>query len=49
MRASTGGRVVFMDGIDAIGMSRSQRGGGSMAMGGGIFGAMGGTGGLNDY
>jgi hypothetical protein len=29
-------------------MSRSQRGGGTMAMGGGIFGAMGGTGGLNE-
>src|SRR5947209_17527439 len=43
-----GGCVVFMDEIDAIGMSRSQRGGGTMAMGGGIFGAMGGTGGLNE-
>lgn len=43
-----GACVVFMDEIDAIGMSRSQRGGGSMAMGGGIFGAMGGTGGLNE-
>src|SRR5436853_1326519 len=43
-----GGCVVFMDEIDAIGMSRSQRGGGQMAMGGGIFGAMGGTGGLNE-
>ena len=42
-----GGCVVFMDEIDAIGMSRSSRGGGTMAMGGGIFGGMGGTGGLN--
>src|SRR5438128_10941107 len=36
-----------MDEIDAIGMSRSRSGGGTMAMGGGMFGAMGGTGGLN--
>src|SRR5438874_9386174 len=43
-----GGCVVFMDEFDAIGMSRSQRGGGQMAMGGGIFGAMGGTGGVNE-
>ncbi|HLH61395.1 MAG TPA: AAA family ATPase [Ktedonobacteraceae bacterium] len=43
-----GACVVFMDEIDAIGMSRSQRGGGTMAMGGGIFGFMGGTGGLNE-
>lgn len=43
-----GGCVVFLDEIDAIGMSRSARGGGTMAMGGGIFGAMGGTGGLNE-
>src|SRR6266550_7322267 len=43
-----GACVVFMDEIDAIGMSLSQRGGGTMAMGGGIFGAMGGTGGLNE-
>jgi len=42
-----GGCVIFMDEIDAIGMSRSARGGGTMAMGGGIFGGMGGTGGLN--
>jgi cell division protease FtsH len=42
-----GGCVVFMDEIDAIGMSRTSRGGGTMAMGGGIFGGMGGTGGLN--
>src|SRR5437870_4389033 len=43
-----GACVVFMDEIDAIGMSRSRQGGGTMAMGGGIFGAMGGTGGLNE-
>jgi len=43
-----GGCVVFMDEIDAIGMSRTARGGGTMAMGGGIFGGMGGTGGLNE-
>ncbi len=43
-----GGCVVFMDEFDAIGMSRGARGGGTMAMGGGIFGAMGGTGGLNE-
>ncbi|HEX3641579.1 MAG TPA: AAA family ATPase, partial [Ktedonobacteraceae bacterium] len=33
-----GGCVVFMDEIDAIGMSRTSRGGGTMGMGGGIFG-----------
>lgn len=43
-----GACVVFMDEFDAIGMSRSQSGGGTMAMGGGMFGAMGGTGGLNE-
>jgi cell division protease FtsH len=42
-----GACVVFMDEIDAIGMSRTARGGGTMAMGGGLFGGMGGTGGLN--
>ncbi len=42
-----GGCVVFMDEIDAIATSRTARGGGTMAMGGGIFGGMGGTGGLN--
>lgn len=42
-----GGCVVFMDEIDAIGMSRTGGSGGNMAMGsGGIFG-MGGSGGLN--
>jgi cell division protease FtsH len=41
-----GACVVFLDEIDAIGASRG-RGGGTMAMGGGIFGGMMGTGGLN--
>ena len=45
-----GGCVVFMDEIDAIGMSRSAGGSRTMGMGGGIFGAMGGggMGGLNE-
>jgi len=43
-----GGCVVFMDEIDAIGMSRSGRGAGPM-LGGGMMGFMGmGTGGLNE-
>ncbi|HTI14023.1 MAG TPA: AAA family ATPase [Dictyobacter sp.] len=43
-----GGCVIFMDEIDAIGMSRGAQGGGmGMGMGGGMFGGMGGTGGLN--
>jgi cell division protease FtsH len=42
-----GGCVVFMDEIDAIGASRSSSGGGTMGLGGGIFGGMMGTGGLN--
>jgi cell division protease FtsH len=42
-----GGCVVFMDEIDAIGASRSSSGGGAMGLGGGIFGGMMGTGGLN--
>jgi cell division protease FtsH len=45
-----GACVVFMDEIDAIGMSRSAAGSRTMGMGGGIFGAMGGggMGGLNE-
>src|SRR6266446_9498921 len=45
-----GACVVFMDEIDAIGMSRSASAGRTMGMGGGIFGAMGGggMGGLNE-
>ncbi len=42
-----GACVVFLDEIDAIGMSRNQAGGGRMGLGGGLFGGMGGTGGLN--
>src|SRR6266446_1718887 len=44
-----GACVVFMDEIDAIGMSRSAGAGRTMGMGGGLFGAMGGgMGGLNE-
>jgi len=44
-----GACVVFMDELDAIGMSRSAAGGRTMGMGGGLFGAMGGgMGGLNE-
>src|SRR6266566_1996044 len=45
-----GACVVFMDEIDAIGMSRSASAGRTMGMGGGILGAMGGggMGGLNE-
>ena len=42
-----GACVVFMDEIDAIGASRSRQGGGMMGLGGGLFGGMMGTGGLN--
>lgn len=42
-----GACVVFMNEIDAIGMSRTVSGDGRIAMGGGIFGALGGTRGLN--
>jgi cell division protease FtsH len=42
-----GSCVIFLDEIDAIGMSRAGRGGRTLGIGGGIFGGMGGTGGLN--
>lgn len=43
-----GGCIIFLDEFDAIGLSRSSRNGGNMAMGGGMMGFMGGTGGLNE-
>jgi cell division protease FtsH len=45
-----GACVVFLDEIDAIGMSRTAAGGRTMGMGGGLFGAVGGggMGGLNE-
>jgi ATP-dependent Zn protease len=42
-----GACIVFLDEIDAIAVSRSAQGGGAMGLGGGIFGGMAGTGGLN--
>src|SRR5260370_36545462 len=47
MGGEYGGCVVFMDEIDAIATSRTAQGGGAMGLGGGIFGGMAGTGGLN--
>jgi ATP-dependent Zn protease len=41
-----GGCIIFMDEFDAIGQARG--GQGNMAMGGGMMGMMGGTGGLNE-
>jgi ATP-dependent Zn protease len=43
-----GGCILFMDEFDAIGMSRGGGGQTNMAMGGGMMGMMGGTGGLNE-
>src|SRR5260370_37336609 len=50
MARGYGGCVVFLDEIDAIGMSRTAGGGRTMGMGGGLFGAGGGggMGGLNE-
>jgi cell division protease FtsH len=43
-----GGCILFMDEFDAIGMARGGAGQGNIAMGGGMMGMMGGTGGLNE-
>ncbi|HEY1391701.1 MAG TPA: AAA family ATPase [Ktedonobacterales bacterium] len=43
-----GGCILFMDEFDAIGMSRGGAGQGGFAMGGGMMGMMGGSGGLNE-
>lgn len=43
-----GGCILFMDEFDAIGMARGGAGQGGFAMGGGMMGMMGGSGGLNE-